>query len=402
MSVETLKEEIVNFVDQNLSTYQENALRIHSQPETSNHEYFAQDVLTKQLEAEGFTVKRDVAGHPTGFDARYKADKEGPVLAFLAEFDALEGLGHGCGHNLFGNYSSLAAAALKSVIDQVGGEIRVYGTPGEEGGENGSAKESFVREGFFDDVDAALCAHPGWGKHIPTSHLLANDPVDIEFFGKSSHATAAPEEGISALTPLIQTFVGIDALRFHLPKDVSIHGVILDGGQAANVVPDYSRGRFYIRAKNRKTLDEVREKVKRIAEGAAHGTGAELKFGLFQNKVDDMIITESFDQLFFKQIDWAGLTADEIGEADSQAHGSSDVGNVSYAVPTIQPFLAISKENIPGHSQALVDAAGSEEGLDSIRIAAILLACTALDLILEPDTLAQIQADHQESLARGN
>ncbi|AMB96056.1 M20 family metallopeptidase [Aerococcus urinae] len=396
-----LQETIKNYVKENLATYQDNALKIHAKPETSNHEYYAQEILTDQLEKEGFTVKKDVAGHPTGFDARYKSDKEGPTLVYLAEFDALPDIGHGCGHNLFGNYSSLAAAALKQVVDQVGGEIRVYGTPGEEGGENGSAKESFVREGFLDDVDAALCVHPG-GDTSPSGHLYANDPVDIEFFGKSAHATANPEDGISALEPLILTFNGIDALRLHLHDDVSIHGVILDGGKAANVIPDYCRGRFYIRAYNRHTLDQVREKVKRIAEGAAHATGAELKFGLFQNKVDDMIITPSFDDVFFSHADEVGLDLDTVKEADSQAHGSSDVGNISYVVPTIQPFLAISEEPVPGHSKALVAAAKSAKGLDSIRIAATLLALTGLDLILDPDKLAQIKEDHQAALAKGN
>lgn len=388
---------IKKYIEQQLPIYQKNALLIHAHPETSNHEYYAQGILADQLEKEGFQVKKDVAGHPTGFDARYQGKKPGPVLAFLAEYDALEGVGHGCGHNLLGNYSCLAAAALKQVVDQVGGEIRVYGTPGEEGGENGSAKESFVKKGYFEDVDAALCVHPSatTGK---SSRLLANDPVDIEFFGKSSHATAAPEDGISALSPLIETFNGINALRLHCHDNISIHGVILDGGKAANVIPDYARGRFYVRADNRKNLDEVREKVKRVAEGAAHSFGAELKFGFFQNKVDDMVLTSSFDDLFFSHCEEVGIRGNEVEEPDEKAHGSSDVGNVSYAVPTIQPFLSISDEEVPGHSEAFVEAAKSEKGLDSIRIAATLLALTGLDLLTQPETLQAIKEEHRQAV----
>ena len=155
------RETVIAYADQQAKIYQDIALAIHDKPEVSNYEFFASETLAKQLEKEGFETKLDVAGHRTGFTAVYRGAKPGPVLVFLAEYDALAGLGHGCGHNLFGAASSLAAASLKQVIDEVGGEVRVYGTPGEEGGENGSAKGSFVREGFLKDVDAALCAHPG-------------------------------------------------------------------------------------------------------------------------------------------------------------------------------------------------------------------------------------------------
>ena len=154
------RETILQYAESRYPAYREIALQIHAKPETSNHENFACGLLSETLKNEGFEVAVDVAGHPTGFTGIYRSGKPGPVLVFLAEYDALTGLGHGCGHNLFGATSLLAAASLKQVIDEIGGEIRVYGTPGEEGGENGSAKGSFVREGFFKDVDAALCVHP--------------------------------------------------------------------------------------------------------------------------------------------------------------------------------------------------------------------------------------------------
>lgn len=385
-----------DYVKQNIDIYKENALKIHSHPETSNHEFKSSKILADQLEKEGFSVKFDVAGHRTGFDARYKSQKPGPTLVFLAEYDALANLGHGCGHNLFGNYSSLAAVAVKQVLDETGGEIRVYGTPGEEGGENGSAKESFVREGFFADVDAALCVHPS--SYVSrTNHALANDPVDIEFFGKSSHAAGNPEGGVSALTPLIQTFIGIDAYRLRIHDDVSIHGVILDGGKAANVIPDYTRGRFYIRAKNRKKLDEIREDIKRIAEGQAISTGTQLKFGLFQNKVDDMILTPRFDDLFFKNAEKVGIRLEDIHQPTNEGLGSSDVGNVSHVVPTIQPTVSISDKTIPPHSLEFVEAAKSEKGLASIEQASTLLAWTAIDLLTDDDELNAIKKEHAKN-----
>jgi metal-dependent amidase/aminoacylase/carboxypeptidase family protein len=189
------KKQLIEFIDTRGDTYKKIALDIHEHPEVSNYEFYACKRLSEQLSEEGFEVKTDVAGHRTGFSAVYQSGKPGPVLAFLAEYDALEGLGHGCGHNLFGSTSLLAAAALKQVIQETGGEIRVYGTPGEEGGENGSAKGSFVREGFFQDVDAALCVHPGADTHKLTGASLGCAPVDIEFWGVCGSCFRCTGEG---------------------------------------------------------------------------------------------------------------------------------------------------------------------------------------------------------------
>ena len=217
----TRRDTILSFAEARYPVYRQIALDIHAKPETSNHEHFACGRLSDQLKAEGFEVTVDVAGHPTGFTAVYKSSKPGPVLVFLAEYDALVGLGHGCGHNLFGATSCLAAAALKQVIDETGGEVRVYGTPGEEGGENGSAKGSFVREGFFRDVDAALCVHPGSDHHELTHAEMACAPVRIEFRGKASHAAANPQDGINALDALVLVFNAIGLLHI---ADLHPHG----------------------------------------------------------------------------------------------------------------------------------------------------------------------------------
>lgn len=397
----TKQERITDFIKQHLPEYQGLALDIHQHPEVSNHEFYAVDVLTKQLEKEGFQVTKEVAGHRTGFEGRYRSEKPGATLVFLAEFDALPGIGHACGHNLFGNYSILAASGLKPVVDEVGGEIRVYGTPGEEGGENGSAKGSFVREGFFDDVDAALCVHPAY-QYGKTTASLANDPVDVKFYGRPAHAAAAPEEGINALEALIQVFNGINGLRLHLPKDVNIHGIITDGGVAANVVPEYAAGRFYLRAANRETLNEVYQKVENIVKGAALATGATYDFGLFQNSVDDVIVTPAFDELFFSHLEGLAIPEAEIKRAYQGSLGSSDVGNVSHVIPTIQPTVSISDESIVGHTEEFKAAAKSQKGLASIGIAAEVLAKTALDLLENPALLAQIKEEHQLALAKGN
>ncbi len=389
------RNKIHEVVFERLPAYQEAAKAIHAHPETSNHEYFAQETLTKLLQADGFTIVKDVAGHPTGFTASYRAKKAGPVIVFLAEYDALTGIGHACGHNLFGATSALSAVALKSVIDETGGEVRVYGTPGEEGGENGSAKGSFVREGFLKDVDAALCAHSGKDIYTLTPLTLACAPVDIVFHGKASHAASAPEKGINALDALLQVYNSINALRQHVTSDVRIHGIITDGGKAPNVVPDYAAAKFYLRAAKASTLDVVYKRVEDIVKGAALATGATGSMKPSQNRVDNTVVTPSFDSLYAEELLALGF---EAQPADTKAVGSSDVGNVSHVVPTIQPHLRISPVPIAAHSEEFKKAAISEEGLNSIAIGAEVLANTALRLIEEPQLLAAIKAEHAEKL----
>ena len=389
------RNKIHEVVFERLPAYQEAAKAIHAHPETSNHEYFAQETLTRLLQADGFTIVKDVAGHPTGFTASYKAKKAGPVIVFLAEYDALAGIGHACGHNLFGATSALSAVALKSVIDETGGEVRVYGTPGEEGGENGSAKGSFVREGLLKDVDAALCAHSGKDIYTLTPLTLACAPVDIVFHGKASHAASAPEKGINALDALLQVYNSINALRQHVTSDVRIHGIITDGGKAPNVVPDYAAAKFYLRAAKASTLDVVYKRVEDIVKGAALATGATGSMKPSQNRVDNTVVTPSFDALYAEELLALGLKAQP---ADTKVMGSSDVGNVSHVVPTIQPHLRISPVPIAAHSEEFKKAAISEEGLNSIAIGAEALANTALRLIEEPALLASIKAEHAEKL----
>jgi amidohydrolase len=387
------RETIADFVESSGDVYKKIALDIHAHPEVSNHEFFACKRLSDQLGREGFQVKVGVAGHRTGFTASYRAKKPGPVLVFLAEYDALPGLGHGCGHNIFGATSALAAAALKQVLDETGGEVRVYGTPGEEGGENGSAKGSFVREGFFRDVDAALCVHPGADKHLLSGKSLGCAPVDVEFWGKSAHAAAAPEQGINALNAVIEVFNSINALRQHLPSDVKIHGIITDGGSVPNTVPDYAKAKFYLRAATAPVLDEVYRKVESIVKGAALATGAKGRMQPYQNRVENMIPTPSFDAVYAKNLALLGETV--APPEGTVPKGSSDVGNVSQVIPVIQPKISITDRPVAAHSEEMKEAARSEKGLAAILLGAKALAYTALDLLEDPKLLASIQADHR-------
>lgn len=388
-----LKNQISQFIDTNAKIYQDISLAIHAKPEVSDFEYFASQTLSEQLKKEGFEIELPAAGHRTGFAATYKSNKPGPTVVFLAEYDALAGLGHGCGHNVFGATSSLAGAALKSIVDQIGGEVRVYGTPGEEGGQNGSAKGSFVKKGYLNDVDFALCTHPGSGSEDGLStRNYACAPVDIEFWGKPAHAAGCPQDGINALDAQILTYAAIGVLRQQLTDRIRIHGVIVEGGTAPNVIPEYTKAKYYIRAADIDTLHGLYEKVENIVKGSALQTGCTSSMKLYQNLVENMVLTPSLDAIYEKYITELGNTVKHV--EDVVMPGSSDVGNISQVVPTIQPHISITDVQIAGHSQDMVNASCSQKAMDAIVKGAKALAFTALELFENPEELVKVKEDH--------
>lgn len=388
-----LKNQISQFIDTNAKIYQDISLAIHAKPEVSDFEYFASQTLSEQLKKEGFEIELPAAGHRTGFAATYKSNKPGPTVVFLAEYDALAGLGHGCGHNVFGATSSLAGAALKSIVDQIGGEVRVYGTPGEEGGQNGSAKGSFVKKGYLNDVDFALCTHPGSSPEDGLStRNYACAPVDIEFWGKPAHAAGFPQDGINALDAQILTYAAIGVLRQQLTDRIRIHGVIVEGGTAPNVIPEYTKAKYYIRAADIDTLHELYEKVENIVKGSALQTGCTSSMKLYQNLVENMVLTPSLDAIYEKYITELGNTVKHV--EDVIMPGSSDVGNISQVVPTIQPHISITDVQIAGHSQDMVNASCSQKAMDAIVKGAKALAFTALELFENPEELVKVKEDH--------
>ncbi|MGD6966492.1 M20 family metallopeptidase [Rossellomorea vietnamensis] len=384
-----LKNVIIENVDSQREKYISTSHSIHQRPEIGNEEFFASKLLSDILEEEGFTVERAVAGHETAFLARKKSEKAGPAIAFLAEYDALPGIGHACGHNIIGTTSVGAAIALSKVLDTTGGEVVVLGTPAEEGGPNGSAKGSFVKHGLLKGIDAAMMIHPANSTRV-TSTSLAVDPLDFEYHGVPAHAAASPHEGVNALDAVIQLFNGINALRQQLKDEVRIHGIITHGGDAPNIIPEYAKARFFIRAATRAHLDEVTEKVKAVAEGAALATGAKLKVIAFQNEVDNLLLNKSFDHVFKGVIEEFGETVDLN---DREGLGSTDAGNISQVVPTIHPFIKIGPDNLVGHTVPFREAAASPQGDEALIKGAKALALTGLELLTDHQTLSAIKEE---------
>ena len=384
------KQIILDYIENENHKYLEISHQIHQRPELGNEEIFASRTLIEDLIAHNFDVETDIAGHATGFIARYDSGIEGPTIGFLAEYDALPGLGHACGHNIIGTASVLAGTALKQVIDKIGGKIIVLGCPAEEGGENGSAKATYVKAGVIDELDIALMVHPG-NETYRTIDTLAVDVLDIKFYGKSTHASENADEARNALDAMISYFNGIAQLRQHIKRRQRVHGVILNGGKAANIIPDFTHARFYTRATSRKELDVLTERVGQIAKGAALQTDCDFEFGPIQNGVNEFIKTSKLDDLFAKY-------ATEMGEAvidDDFGYGSTDTGNVSHCIPTIHPHIKIGSRNLVGHTHRFREAAGSTHGDQALIRGAKILALMGQELIENKPLFEEIIEQYQ-------
>lgn len=390
LDINKIKRDILLEIENQKQIYIHTSHEIHEHPEVGNNEYFACEILTSLLKENGFNVEINIAGHETGFVAKKKSTfKKGPTIGFLAEYDALPSLGHACGHNIIGVASCAAAIALSTKLDDIGGEVRVYGCPAEEGGENGSAKGSFVKQNLFNGIDACLMIHPS-NENSVTKTSLAVDPVEFEFIGKSAHAAGSPQEGINALDGVIQLFNGINAIRQHLTDDVRIHGIITHGGDAPNIVPDYAKARFYIRANTRKILNEVTKKVENIAKGAGLATGAKVNISFFQNKVDNFYVNDKFNELFVEVMNELG---EDINSIKHEGFGSTDAGNVSHVVPTLHPYIKIGPETLVGHTPEFCNAACSKEGDKALILGSKALSLTALNLFLNEKSLDEIKKE---------
>lgn len=371
---------------------------IHDHPEIALQERESSAAAARVLESLGFEVERGIAGLDTAFRATTGSDG-GPHIAFLAEYDALPGVGHGCGHNLIALSALVAGVGAKAGLGGAPARITVFGTPAEEavGG-----KVIMKNAGIFDDVDAAMGAHPGdaeaWCPTVEGSgEALACQAVTIAFRGQAAHAAADPYNGINALDAVILTFNGINALRQHVHTDARFHGIIVKGGEAANVIPDTAEALFYVRAATQKYMYELVEKVRNIAEGAALMTGATLQFSYPEDASWDMITNYTLARSLKSNIDRVGLV---LPEAKAQEpNGSTDWGNVSYAVPSVETAYPIVKTRCTWHSQEVVDAAESEFGYANTFLVGKAMALTALDLIEQPETLSAIKSEFERSLA---
>lgn len=374
--------------------------QLYEHPELGHQEHRSAALLADYLEAAGYSVARCVAGLETGFIAEWPPSpavetpghSDTPTVAILAEYDALPGIGHGCGHNLIGTMAVGAGVALTQ-IDSLPGRVLVIGCPAEEGGVEGAGgKVVLVEAGAFDTVDAAIMAHPAGvdGVSGPSSCRMA---LEVDFIGKTAHAAGAPYEGLNALEAVIQTFNGINALRQHLPGSVKVHGVVVKGGEAPNVIPDQGRIRLYVRAMSEVVMRESADRVQDCARGAALATGCQVRFREFAHTYLDMIPSAALDEAFAANM--AALGRPPLRRwRPGGGVGSTDMGNVSHVVPSIHPYISISAGGpaSTSHSREFAEATQSPGGQAALLVGAKALAMTAVDFFYSADLRREVRA----------
>jgi amidohydrolase len=367
------------------------ALRIHANPELGFQEHKAVAWLTEALEEGGFRIQVPYGGLETSFRAEHPAQGEGPTIAILAEYDALPELGHACGHNLIATIAVGAALGLAAVKDQLPGRLVVIGTPAEEGG---AGKVLLIQAGAFRDVDLAMMVHPASHTLVGRGSLAITE-VEIEFQGVASHASSEPEKGVNALDAVIQTFNALNALRQHIKDGARIHGIITDGGVKPNIVPEHAAALFYVRAPENDYRDELVEKLRRCAEGAALATGAELTFKKVGHEYKAMNPNRQLAEAFRRNIEAVGYPVEE----HHGGMGSTDMGDVSWEVPAIHPYIKITDRDIPAHSREFAEAARSELGRAGMLAAAKAVAGTCIDVWTDPELYRRIREEFERKLS---
>jgi len=429
------KEAVLQKLDSQSEKFGDIAMQIWSLAEMGYQEEKSSALLQKTLADEGFSIKSGIANIPTAFVAEYGSGS--PVIAILGEYDALPGLsqqavpekksangvaGHACGHHLFGTASSAAAISVKNWLkeNKISGTIRFYGCPAEEGG---GAKVYMSREGVFDDVDIALHWHPSSQNAASAAAALANISAKFRFYGVSAHAAGAPEMGRSSLDGVEAMNAMVNMMREHIPQEARIHYVITDGGKAPNVVPDFAEVYYYARHNRRDVVRSIFDRIVKAGEGAALGTGTKMEYELV-NGVHELLPNLTLQKLVHDNLsNIGGVTysdeerefADKIAislgqesanidraaaiqpyKEEARAYGSTDVGDVSFVVPTVGFGTATWVPGTSAHSWQAVASGGTSIGKKGMMIAAKTLTATAMDLFNSKELISKAKAEFEE------
>ncbi len=376
---EQLKKEAQDQIAAHRGELAELSMRIHGNPELSLEEENSSRWLAEHLAGQGFRVKRPAYGLATAFEAVY--GEGSPSIGIIAEYDALPGIGHACGHNVIATAAVGAGIAAKRAADAYGATIRVIGTPGEEGR---GGKIRMAENGAFGNVDAAMMVHPG-DYNTSGCEAMAVAILSVEFHGKASHAAGAPDKGINALEAMIISYNAINSLRQHVVDGSRVHGIITDGGQAANVVPAHSAGLFYIRATDDVYIETLKDRVVGCFEAGARATGARLEHRWSEPQYSTMKNNGVMSGLYTRNLENLGR---KVESYEGRNFGSTDMGNVSYMVPGIHPIIAVAPRGVPIHTEEFETHAGSEAGHGAMVDGATAMAWTVIDLLSEPANMA--------------
>jgi amidohydrolase len=388
-----LKERIKEEIDKIKPRSVEIANHIFDNPELSQKEFKTKKYLVEELTKNGFEVKEAVGGLETSFRAEFNFNKDGPTLAFIAEYDALPNLGHACHHHIIASSSVNTAIALSKLAGNLGGKIVVMGTPAEEWMD---AKGTMIKKGAFDGIDAALMFHGGCRNNTKLI-VLAVDGLEFSFKGKAAHAAAAPWDGINALDAVIMLFNSINALRQQLRQDVSIHGNIIKGGDAVNVIPENASAKFYIRSEQRKYLNEVVEKVKNCARGAALQTGTKLDISVFEDPGNDLLKNNCLVEEYEKNFNSLGQAIDK----KPFLLGSTDIGNLSYFIPVIHPMVKTAEGDYSLHTEEFVKYGKTDFAYNGMIAGMKAVGMTGIRVLADPEFLKNVKDEFEESTKGG-
>ena len=387
METRDLKDRVCQAIDRMRDELLRISRAIHANPELAFEEHEAASLLVAALREAGLEVETGVHGLETAFSTEFGADGS-PCVALLAEYDALPEMGHACGHNLIAIASVGAGLALASVADRLPGRVRVLGTPAEE---HGCGKELMAREGALDGVDAALMMHPS-SVNLVSMPCIAMAELEVRYRGQSAHAAAMPERGVNALDAMVVGYQAVAALRQHIARDERIHGIITDGGQAPNVVPERTAGRFYVRAANEQNLAPLKQRVEACFRAGAEATGADVEIEWGAADYLDLRFNEPLATAFRTNAETLGREFFPIDKLPPSVQGSTDMGNVSHRVPSIHPMLAAAPLHCTIHNPEFAKWAGSEMGEAAALDGAKALAMTALDFFADADLRQRAQA----------
>lgn len=362
---------------------------IYKNPELGRKEFKACEAHKNLLKKYGFEVEENYIGIPTAYLAKYSSGKKGIKIGYLAEYDALPEIGHGCGHNILGTTSIGAGILLKEYIDEFGGEVLIFGTPAEE---TFGAKVDMAEAGCFDDIDVAMISHPTGKNHEKSGTSQAMEALQFTFKGKTAHAAGDPYNGINALDGVIQFFNSVNALRQQTKDSARIHGIISNGGEAANIIPDLAVANFYIREATTKEMLKLSERVKNCAKGAALATGTSLEIENYEYTFKHLVTNEKLSSIYTKNLELQGIK--DIPMSDPT--GSSDCGDVSHHCPTIHTYFPISKCELTGHSIEFAKATITEEAYKGMKEAIFALVMTGKDILENENLLKEIKDEFNQ------
>ena len=388
--LEEVKQIVCDEVDAIADILLEASHAIHKNPELNFEEHFAHETLTGILEDQGLSPQRGAYDLETAFEA--SVGDEGVCVAVLCEYDALPDIGHACGHNIIGTAGLGAGIAASKVAERLGGTLRILGTPAEEGG---GGKVFMADRGAFDSVDAAMMVHPAAGDLVKMN-TIAIQRLHVAYQGLAAHAAASPHRGHNALDAAVLGYQNIAALRQHIRPDERIHGIFLESGSKPNIVPEHSSMEWYVRSKNARSLEPLKKRVLSCLEAGAMATSCTMTHDWIQPFYADMIDNETISTLYSANATRVGRSLMEP-DNESKVVGSTDMGNVSYIVPSIHPMIGVAPPGVPIHTPDFAHFSRSESGDKAVIDGAKIMAMTVVDLWAQKTNFERAHQEFQQA-----